>query len=345
MPSSIARFGAITLCASSLAVPLRTTIAQGSPDSPPYPPPGMLVDIGGWLLHLNCAGGARTTQPTVILEAGVGDFSVEWSLVQPDVARFARVCSYDRAGDGWSELGPHPRTFHQIVYELHALLDKAGERPPYVLVGHSYGGWLVRLYQTTYPSEVTGMVLIEAGADNPWRMMPDGKLVRSSELVMGKSIPAVKTTGPLRVSDITPAALQQMRAGLAGASLHANDSPRDKLPIDAQRMRTWALGQLGHVAAAVNPLENEELAAMRADRAKSEYPLGDMPLVVITRGIAEGEGPDSLEAEHRQDHAAVARMSRHGRLVVAERSGHHVQLDQPELVVAAIREVLAAATK
>jgi pimeloyl-ACP methyl ester carboxylesterase len=320
-------------------------MAQGDPDSPPYPPPGRLVDIGGWHLHLNCTGLARATQPTVILEAGRGDFSVEWSLVQPTVARFARVCSYDRAGDGWSALGPHPRTFHQIVYELHTLLDKAGERPPYVLVGHSYGGWLVRLYQATHPAEVAGMVLVEAGAENPWRMMPDGRLVRSSELAAGRPIPAVKTSGPLRVSEIPPAALQQMRAGLAAASLHANDAPRDKLPIDAQRMRTWALGQLGHVAAAVNPFEHDELAALRAERAKSEYPLGDMPLVVITRGIAEEAGPDSLEAEHRRDHAAVARLSRAGRLVVAERSGHHVQLDQPELVVAAIREVLAAAPK
>jgi pimeloyl-ACP methyl ester carboxylesterase len=79
---------------------------------------------------------------------------VEWSLVQPGVAKFARVCSYDRAGDGWSEFGPHPRTLRQIVYELHTLLDKGGVKPPLVLVGHSYGGWLVRLYAATYPADV-----------------------------------------------------------------------------------------------------------------------------------------------------------------------------------------------
>lgn len=258
----------------ALAFVAGTTHAQSGSDISPYPPPGRVVDIGGWRLHLNCAGDARAQQPTVILEAGIGDFSVEWSLVQPGVAPFARVCSYDRAGDGWSELGPHPRTFRQIVHELHALLERAGERPPFVLVGHSYGGWLVRLYQATYPSDVAGMVLVEAGADDPWRMMPDGRVVRSSELAAGRPIPDVKTTAPLRVSDIPPEALQQMRAGLAQASLHANDPPRDKLPLEAQRMRTWALGQLGHVAAAVNPFQYEELAALRADRAKSEYPLG-----------------------------------------------------------------------
>ena len=123
--------------------------AQGDSTPPPFPAPGRLVDVGGWRLHLSCTGEARPSQPTVILEAGLGDFSVEWSLVQPGVSRFARVCSYDRAGDGWSDIGPHPRTFRQIVYELHTLLERAGVRGPFVLVGHSYGGWLVRQYQST----------------------------------------------------------------------------------------------------------------------------------------------------------------------------------------------------
>jgi pimeloyl-ACP methyl ester carboxylesterase len=88
-----------------------------------------LVDIGGWRLHLYCTGEAKPAQPTVILEAGLGDFSLEWSLVQPKLATFARVCSYDRAGTGWSELGPHPRPMHQIVHELHLMLEKASVRP------------------------------------------------------------------------------------------------------------------------------------------------------------------------------------------------------------------------
>src|SRR5215510_4849574 len=142
----------------SLALPAATVVTQDQATPPPFPPPGKLVDIGGWRLHLNCTGEVRASQPTVILESGIGDFSVEWSLVQPDVSKFARVCSYDRAGDGWSEMGPHPRTFHQIAYELHTLLDKADVKPPLVLVGHSYGGGLVRQYQSIYPSEVAGIV-------------------------------------------------------------------------------------------------------------------------------------------------------------------------------------------
>lgn len=112
-------------------------------------------------------------------------------------------------------------------------------------------------------------------------------------------------------------------------------------------MRTWALGQLGHGAAAVNPFENEELAGLRAERAKNQYPLGDKPLIVLTRGIWEDAGPDgkALEEEHRRDHAKVAEMSRNGKLIVAAKSGHHIQLDEPELVIKAIQDVLAALRK
>lgn len=339
----------LALAAFVVLVSLRASFAQAPTESshPPIPPPGKLIDVGGWRLHLNCTGEAHASEPTVILEAGSGDFSVEWSLVQPGVAKFARVCSYDRAGDGWSEMGPHPRTMHQIVYELHTLLDKAGVKAPLVLVGHSYGGWLVRLYAATYPTEVAGMVLVEAGADNPLRMLSDGKLVHSSDLATGRPISAVKTANPLHVSDIPPGALIQMKAGLPEAAARANEPPRNKLPAEAQRMRTWALGQLGHVAAAANPFENEELAGLRAERAKSQYPLGDMPLIMLTRGIAERNGPDgkALEEEHRRDHASLAAMSRNGKLIIAAKSGHHIQLDQPELVIKAIQDVLAAVKK
>lgn len=105
---------------------------------------------------MNCIGESKEGQPTVILESGLGDFSVEWSRVQPRIASVARVCSYDRAGDGWSDLAPYPRTLHQVVYELHTLLERANVGPPYVLVGHSYGGWLVQLYASDYRTQIAG---------------------------------------------------------------------------------------------------------------------------------------------------------------------------------------------
>lgn len=245
----------LTRCASLAALLLVhvPNLAQQPASLPPVPPPGKLIDIGGWKLHLSCSGQAGASAPTVILEAGAGDFSVDWSLVQPGVAHFARVCSYDRAGAGWSDLGPRPRTFHQQVWELHTLLEKAGEQPPYVLVGHSRGGWLVRLYQARYPAEVAGMVLVEAGADDPRRMTGEGKLVRSSDLATGKMIPAVKTADPLRESDI-PARIRDMIEPQAREfSRYANAPPRDKLPENAQRMRTWSLGQLKHHIVNDNP--------------------------------------------------------------------------------------------
>jgi len=145
-------------------------LAQPQAD-PPLAPSGRLIDVGGWRLHLNCLGESKEGRPTVILEPGIGDFSVEWSLVQPRIASAARVCSYDRAGDGWSDLGPYPRTLHQIVYELHTLLERANVRPPYVLVGHSYGGWLVQLYASDYRAQVAGVV---GGTRRERSSSPDG---------------------------------------------------------------------------------------------------------------------------------------------------------------------------
>ena len=314
---------------------------------PPFPAPGRLVDVGGWRLHLNCTGNGNASQPTVILEAGIGDFSVEWGLVQPEVARFARVCSYDRAGDGWSELGPHPRTLRQIVYELHTLLAKAGEQPPFVLVGHSFGGWPIRVYASTYPSDVAGIVLVEGGWDNPWRKLRERGLVRSAELATGQPVPEVKTAGPVRLSDIQGNIRAQILAGVEQLRRNPNEPPRDRLSADAQRMRAWALGRMGHIIAGVNPFLEEELALLRAEREKNEKVYGDLPLVVITRRLSDAGGPDSEEllAERIKEHATLAALSRRGKHVVAERSGHHVQIEQPELVIESIREVVRAARR
>ena len=318
--------------------------AQDPTTSPPLPPPGPLVDVGGWRLHLNCAGEARTSQPIVILEAGAGDFSVDWSLVQPGVARFARVCSYDRAGSGWSELGPRPRTMHQLVYELHTLLDKAGERPPYVLVGHSFGGWLVRLYQSRYPADVVGLVLVDAAADNPWRKTPDKGLVRSSDLATGTPIPEVKTSDPLRYSEIPERFVTMITDQVPQLSAHANDPPRDKLPAEAQRMRTWSYAQVKMHISNDNPFEAEELGMLRAQRTRTAHALGDLPLIVLARGLAQDSSPAGQkgEQEHNRDQAVLVALSRMGKQVVAKRSGHHIPLDEPDLVVAAIRDVIAA---
>ena len=322
-------------------VPVTAHAQEGAP--PPFPAPGKLIDVGGWKLHLNCSGTRDALSPLVVLEPGIGDFSVEWSLVQPVIAKTARVCSYDRGGDGWSEMGPHPRTFKQIVYELHTLLDRAGEKPPYVMVGQSYGGWLVRTYRSAYPTEVAGIVLVDAGTDDPERIMPDGSVGRASMLAKGVPIPPIKTSGPLRIEEIPSNALGAMRAGIAKTQPHANDPPRDKLPPEAKQMRSWALGQIGHIAAGVNPVEVEEIALLRKERLDTPQVYGDMPLIVITRGIPESDETAAGIEDRRRSHKAIASPSRRGRWLIAEKSGHHVQIEQPDVVVTAIHDVLGAA--
>src|SRR4051794_11883465 len=131
-------------------------------DARHYPAPGQLVDIGGYRLHIQCVGAGS---PTVVLDAGLGGSSLDWSLVQPELGRSTRVCAYDRAGMGWSDPSPQPRTPRQIADELHTLLTNAGVAEPYVLVGHSLAGKNVRLFALQHPDQVAGMVLVDARSE------------------------------------------------------------------------------------------------------------------------------------------------------------------------------------
>src|SRR5918993_1185104 len=124
-----------------------------------YPPPGEMVDVGGYSLHINCVGQGS---PTVVLDGGSGEMSADWVWVQREVSDTTRVCAYDRAGMGWSEMGPQPRDAKQISSELHTLLTNAGIEGPYVLVGHSFGGLYMQTYAARYPDEVAGVSLVES---------------------------------------------------------------------------------------------------------------------------------------------------------------------------------------
>ena len=133
-------------------------------------PAGRLVDAGGHKLHLNCSGQGR---PTVVVETGLGDFSFDWILVQRQVASFARICTYNRGGYAWSEPGPLPRTFDQLNFELRKALTASGERGPFVLVGHSFGGGIVRQHALTHPADVAGLVFVDIVGEHRYiRMGP-----------------------------------------------------------------------------------------------------------------------------------------------------------------------------
>jgi pimeloyl-ACP methyl ester carboxylesterase len=129
-------------------------------DQQKFPVLGAVVDVGGYQLHIDCIGNGS---PTIILDALGSGSSASWGLVQPELAQSTRVCAYDRAGAGWSERGPTPRDMNQHAGELHALLAGARVGGPYVLVGHSYGGRITRVYANTHPRDVAGMVLIDPG--------------------------------------------------------------------------------------------------------------------------------------------------------------------------------------
>src|SRR5437868_10053956 len=123
-----------------------------------FPQRGRFVQAGSVRMSIDCSGQGS---PTVILESGLGGPSVDWLMVQPEVAKFARVCSYDRAGYGWSDSSPEPRLPSIMTEELHTLLQKAGLKPPYILVGHSFGAFNVRMYAHKFPNEVAGVVLVD----------------------------------------------------------------------------------------------------------------------------------------------------------------------------------------
>jgi pimeloyl-ACP methyl ester carboxylesterase len=144
-------------------------LAATAMDRRSFPAPGQLVDVGGSQLNIHCIGEGS---PTVVLEAAAAATSAHWSWVQPDVATATRVCTYDRAGMGWSDPGPKPRDGRQIATELHTLLTRAKIPGPYVLVGHSFGGLYVRTYAAEYPDEVAGMVLVDATHPDLWKRLP-----------------------------------------------------------------------------------------------------------------------------------------------------------------------------
>ena len=319
-------------------------VGQQSDRKPKYPPPGKLVDIGGYRLHLNCTG---TSGPAVVLIAGAGDFSFDWGLVQPDVSRFARVCSYDRAQLAWSDPGPTPRTMRQDAHELHTLLRAARIKAPYVLVGHSLGGLIARVYAEQYPDEVAGMVLVDSTHEDT-TLMYQGKLVRVREGAKGIVAPAVQSMQSSPPKPPTAADIKQFEFNQKMFGAPKTEPPFDKLSPSAQAMRLWFRSQPPR-AAAGSDFWAEELQAMYIARAKTPYQLGDKPLVVLLAKPDTGNPPGvsadewkRINEEKRQQKVGLANLSRNSKLIVAESSGHHIQLDDPHAVTDTVRLVVEA---
>jgi pimeloyl-ACP methyl ester carboxylesterase len=322
-----------------------SVVAQQPTDTRAYPPPGKLVDVGGWRIHLYCTGESKPDTPTVVLESGSGDFSFEWSLVQPGVARFTRVCSYDRAGHAWSDLGPRPRTMKQIVYELHTALVKAGITPPYVMAGQSFGGLLVRTFATQYPKEVAGIVLVDSTHEDT-QLFLNGKIQRMRELTQNRTIPPIQTSISAADKTLSAKERQEIEGFLKQIGPPKIEPPFNQLPPDIQQLRLWALARPEHYVADNDPYWGEEFAEIYSSRKSVKYPLGDIPLIVVTRD--KREYPDTepgrqLNEERKKLQSDLLQLSRNSKQIIAEASGHHIQLDDPGLVIRAIQEVTDSA--
>ena len=301
-------------------------------DARRFPPPGRRLNIGGASLHVYELGDSG---PSVVFESGIAATSISWRLVQPQVARFARTLSYDRAGLGYSDPISGPRTLTSMNEQLHSLLSRAGLPAPFVLVGHSFGGMLVRHYAAQYPNEVAGLVLVDALWPGEWY-----PINRSLEKMLGRGRTLSRRGASLARAGIVRFCLTMVQDGsrllprliakaTSGSGAGVVDRlageiaklPRELWPVVASH---WS-GPKSFEAMAQHfdclPASAEEMAAA-AD-------LGNLPVIVLTAANSPGA-----------QFAAAAPLSAVRSDVPAARSGHWIMLDEPELVVDAIRALI-----
>jgi len=281
-----------------------------------FPQRGCPVDAGGHKLNLVCSGQGT---PTVVLEAGLTGLGAMWSPVQSAVPQFTRVCSYDRAGYGWSEPGPLPRTSRQIAQELHALLAKAGETPPIVLVGSSAGGYHVRVYAGLYGEQVAGMVLVDAShPDQAARFHLPANPLQEKER-WEPFLPILYRFGILRLS-----------------------VAREARPAHFSKLECAELNYLRDNITSMRTLLREaESIAEDAEEARNSGTLGDRPLIVLTGGRHPDPEVRRIWVDDLQ--AGLAHLSSRGRQVVLANVGHEIPFEDPDAIVTAIREIARAA--
>jgi pimeloyl-ACP methyl ester carboxylesterase len=288
-----------------------------------FPEPGQMVDIGGFRLKIHCLGAGS---PTVVLESGLGDVMPEWQPVQDEVAKFARVCSYDRAGYGGSDAGPEPRTSALIAGELHALLERAGEKPPYILVGHSFGGYNVRVFNGQFPNEVAALVLVDATQEDQYKLLPPAWNLIGGALLNHYQSQA--RWAPLTVN-----------FGILRVILHRRGQDDGAYLILRSKYLRARASELEHIRTS-------------AEQARSADHIVDKPLIVLTAGkTSDAILVDGLTARDLADyqHAWVddlqmrlAHLSSLGKRIIVADSTHDIPEIRPQAVVDAVKEVRAS---
>ena len=262
-------------------------------------PPGKLVDIGGYRLQLYCRGSGS---PTVVFDAGLGGFSMDWLFVQQELPGDFRSCSYDRAGYGWSDAGPAPRATDQISAELERLLSAAAIAPPYILVGHSFGAFNVEYFAATHPDAVAGLVLVEASHPDQAERLPDlpARTAQSSRGTL------VTFFDPAILYRSFPERLWHVMGALLVSPKAIATQQRELVNFNVSAAQVKSAGALPHV-----PL----VVISRGQRAWPRTPLGN-----------------ALEKAWFEMQAEIAASVPGGRHVFAAHSGHQVNLDEPDIV-------------
>ena len=277
------------------------------------PMTGTMVNVDGHKMHIDCIGEGT---PAVTLDAGLGDTYLSWRKVQPEIGKFTRVCSYDRAGLGYSQTAPGPRTSKVIAEQLHALLQAAGIKPPYVLVGHSMAGYDVRLYASAYPTDVAGMVLVDAShPDQDKRFPPELQNMQGSwerealfiEFSMPFGIP--RLMGLCEEDPVLRAAECNWR--------NAHTNLEEMKAFEESAAETAATGSLGNIPLIV--LSHDP------DKPSSELPPD------LAKPVNETWAKMQEELAH---------LSTRGTQVIAKNSAHYIQNDRPDVVIDALRNVV-----
>jgi len=295
-----------------------------------------MIDIGGRKLHLQVSGNA-SAGPTVILEAGLAATSLSWATVQPLISDFAAVASYDRAGLGWSDDPIQPATVQNAATDLRLLLDRAALPCPYILVGHSLGGLIVRVFQQQYPELVAGLVLVDPVVRSEWKKPTDQRrrmLARGVSLSRRGAFLArigivrfalgMLTGGSERVPGLLARAFAGRAAGVTDRLVgEVRKIPRELWPVIAAN---WSEERAFRVMA--DYLENLPLSCRQLDETRG---LEDLPIVILSSANATAEAL----TEHEHD----ARLSTRGEHLVVPGTGHWINLDAPRAIADAVLRV------
>jgi pimeloyl-ACP methyl ester carboxylesterase len=300
--------GLAALLGLALVGYLYEPIAEAA-DAKAYPPPGQLVDLGGYRMHIHCTGSGS---PTVVIDAGLGDWSTSWEeAVQPGVAKTTRVCTYDRAGMGWSDAGPLPRDTAQFARELHTLLQNAQIPGPYVMVGHSLGGLTVRVFVHEYAPDVAGVLLVESMNPNHFNETSPDVLSRSRSQSQPFSFGALLSRWG--------AARLLVKLPWIAPHVSANDDAYYARYIRTQSLQTTTDESQGMVASGA------EASAVQS--------FGDLPLIVLTGRLNNNGNWQEWQKE-------LLQLSSNSRQSFAEHSGHNLQVDEPDAAIAAITQMV-----